>query len=181
MVIIRIFFILFFFQFNPIHSQKIKWLKFEEAIEKQKSNPKKIIMDLYTSWCGPCKVMDKKTFGNKDVANYINKFYYAVKFNAEGNEEINFFDQKFINTNYDPNKNGRNATHEFTKFLKVEGYPTIVFFSEEGDPIMPVTGFQNVHEIELYLKMIKQGDYIVFKTSKDFLKYKKFFHPKFKD
>ena len=181
MDIIKIFLILFLFQFNEAYSQKIKWLKFEEAIEKQKHNPKKIIMDLYTNWCGPCKVMDKKTFGNRHVAKYINEFYYAVKFNAEGDEVINFFDQKFINSNYDPNKKGRNSTHQFTRFLKVEGYPTIVFFSEEGDPIMPVTGFQDVQGIELYLKMIKQGDYFVFKTSKDFDKYKKFFRPKFKD
>mgnify|MGYP005703647067 FL=1 len=88
MDIIRIFLILFLFQFNEAYSQKIKWLKFEEAIEMQKNNPKKIIMDLYTNWCGPCKVMDKKTFGNRHVAKYINEFYYAVKFNAEGDEVL---------------------------------------------------------------------------------------------
>ena len=171
MDIIKIFLILFLFQFNEAYSQKIKWLKFEEAIEKQKNNPKKIIMDLYTNWCGPCKVMDKKTFGNRYVAKYINEFYYAVKFNAEGDEVINFFDQKFINSNYDPNKKGRNSTHQFTKFLKVEGYPTIVFFSEEGDPIIPLTGYFNVRQIEPYLKMIKRGDYAIFKDSDDIEKY----------
>ena len=41
-------------------------------------------MDMYTVWCGPCKMLDKNTFHNKDVADYINKYYYAVKFNAEG-------------------------------------------------------------------------------------------------
>ena len=37
----------------------------------------------------------KKRFANKDVARYINEHYYAVKFNAEGNEEIAFYDRCF--------------------------------------------------------------------------------------
>ena len=56
-------------------------------------------MDVYTEWCGPCKMMDKNTFANRDVLNYINENFYAVKFNGEGNEKINFFDQEFTNPN----------------------------------------------------------------------------------
>ena len=117
-----------------------KWMSLPEALEAQKTKPKKIFMDVYTLWCGPCKLLDKKTFANKDVARYINEHYYAVKFNAEGNEEIAFYDQLFRNPNYDPNRRGRNATHQFTQFLGIKGYPTMVFFSEDGDPIMPVVG-----------------------------------------
>ena len=51
-----------------------------------------------------------------------------VKFNAEGIEQIKYYDQIFTNPNYDPNRKGRNATHQFTQFLGVKGYPTMVFF-----------------------------------------------------
>ena len=78
------------------YAQSIKWLSLNEALEAQKIKPKKIIMDVYTEWCGPCKMMDKNTFGNRDVLNYINENFYAVKFNAEGNEEIIFYDKKFF-------------------------------------------------------------------------------------
>jgi len=79
-----------------IYAQKINWVTMEEALELQKKKPRKIIMDVYTEWCGPCKMLDRNTFKNKDVANYINKNYYAVKFNGEGNDEIKyvFFDEK---------------------------------------------------------------------------------------
>ena len=40
---------------------------FGEAMEAQKKT-KKILVDVYTDWCGPCKLMDKKTFQNRDVA-----------------------------------------------------------------------------------------------------------------
>ena len=54
-------------------------------------------MDVYTDWCGPCKLMDKNTFQNPYVAAYVTEHYYAVKFNAEGNETINYYDNTFTN------------------------------------------------------------------------------------
>ena len=52
-------------------SQKINWVTFEEALELQKKNPKKIMMDVYTVWCGPCKMLDKNTFSDKNVIKFI--------------------------------------------------------------------------------------------------------------
>tara|TARA_B100000945_G_C20224818_1_gene522330 strand:- start:61 stop:606 length:546 start_codon:yes stop_codon:yes gene_type:complete len=167
----RVLIIILFFSLNFSFSQDIKWMSLEKALEAQKVLPKKIIMDVYTTWCGPCRLLDKKTFGNPDVSRYISQNFYAVKFNAEGDEKIFFYDKKFSNPNYNPDRKGRNSTHDFTKFLGIRGYPTIVFFSEEGDPIIPLTGYFNVRQIEPYLKMIKRGDYAVFKDSDDIEKY----------
>ena len=174
-------FILFFvFITNIFYAQQIEWMSLGEALKAQKIKPKKIIMDVYTKWCGPCRLLDKKTFGNPDVSRYITQNFYAVKFNAEGNEEIIFYDKKFSNPNYNPDRKGRNSTHDFTIFLGIRGYPTIIFFSEEGDPIIPLTGFFNVKQIEPYLKMIKRGDYAVFKDSDDIEKYIENFSYKFR-
>lgn len=161
-------------------AQQIQWMSLEEAIAAQKITPKKIFMDVYTDWCGPCKLLDKKTFQNPDVSKYISEHYYAVKFNAEGQEEINFFNQTYTNPSYDPNRKGRNGTHQFTQYLGVKGYPTMVFFSENGAPIMPVVGYLKPQQLELYLKMIKQGDYQVFSKPEDFEKYQKSFIPRFR-
>ena len=171
MDIFRFLVLILFFPLDLTFSQDIKWMSLEKALEAQKVLPKKIIMDVYTTWCGPCRLLDKKTFGNPDVSRYISQNFYAVKFNAEGDEEIFFYDKKFSNPNYNPDRKGRNSTHDFTKFLGIRGYPTIIFFSEEGDPIIPLTGYFNVRQIEPYLKMIKRGDYAVFKDSDDIEKY----------
>ena len=160
--------------------QEIKWISLEDAVYLQESSPRNIIIDAYTNWCGPCKLLDKNTFQNPDVSRYISEHFYAVKFNAEGTEEITFYNKKFTNPNYDPNRNGRNATHQFTQFLGVRGYPTMVFFSEDGDPIMPLVGYYKPKQIELYLKMIKQGDYQVFSKPEDFENYKNNFVPRFR-
>ena len=174
--------ILFFLLLGSVvvQAQEIQWMTMAEALEAQKTAPKKIFMDVYTKWCGPCKLLDKKTFANRDVARYISEHYYAVKFNAEGTEEIAFYDQVFRNPNYDPNRKSRNATHQFTQFLGIRGYPTMVFFSEDGDPIMPVVGYYNPQQLEPYLKMIKQGDYAVFSKPEDIEIYLKNFVPRFR-
>ena len=58
----------------------------DEALAAQKIKAQKIIVDVYTSWCGPCKLLDKNTFGNAEISSFINQNYYPVKFNAEGRE-----------------------------------------------------------------------------------------------
>ena len=181
MVLNKLVLFILIFSIHFTYSQKVNWVSFEQAVELQKTNPKNIMMDVYTEWCGPCKMMDKNTFANRDVLNYINENFYAVKFNGEGNEKINFFDQEFTNPEFIDRRKGRNSTHQLTKFLQVDVYPTIIFFSEEGDPIIPVKGYLNPREIELYLKLIKKGDYFAFRSEDDFEKYKKYFRPKFRN
>ena len=124
-------------------------------------------MDVYTEWCGPCKLLDKNTFQNPDVSRYIIENYYAVKFNAEGMEEIKYYDQIFTNPNYDPNRKGRNATHQFTQFLGVKGYPTMVFFSEKHyrHKIITVHNFKTMKLIVKRLQKVMSNpapDYLIF-------------------
>ena len=62
---------------------QIQWMKFEEAIAANAKNPKMILVDVYTDWCGWCKKMDKDTFTDPQVIAHFQKNFYAVKLNAE--------------------------------------------------------------------------------------------------
>ena len=73
MVLTRVVILSLLFGFNLAQSQDVNWITIEKAQELQKTNPKNIIMDVYTDWCGPCKLMDKNTFQNNDVANFLNE------------------------------------------------------------------------------------------------------------
>jgi len=170
------------FLFSAIVSaQDINWMTVDEAIAAQQKEPRKIMMDVYTDWCGPCKLLDKRTFQNKDVVQYINKNYYAVKFNAEGDSEVNYKGKKFINPNYDPKRKGkRNSNHQFANYLRVQGYPSIVFFDEKSDLIVPLTGFLNPQQLELYLKLFIEDGHKKIATKEDFENYQKDFKPAFK-
>jgi thioredoxin-related protein len=161
-------------------AQEIKWMTLEEAVALQKKAPKKIMMDVYANWCGPCKMLDKNTFQNKDVANYVNKNYYAVKFNGEGNEVINFNGNTFKNPGYNPAKaNIRNSAHQLASYLQISAYPTIVFFDEKGNVIAPIRGYQSPPQLELYLKMFKDDAHKAIDTQEKFNAYYKAFTPQF--
>ena len=126
-------------------------------------------MDLYTNWCGPCKLMDKKTFQNPYVAAYVREHYYAVKFNAEGNDVINFKGYEFTNPNYNPSKsNRRNSSHQLTRSLGVSAYPTIVFLDKSSNLVHRLRGYQSPRQIEVYLKLFTDENFRQIQTQKDF-------------
>lgn len=176
-----IFFIFFLIAGSLVQAQEIEWMTMNEALEAQKSEPRKIIMDAYTTWCGPCKMLDKNTFSNKDVIEYINENYYAVKFNAEGPEEIQYKQYLFKNPDYDPERKGRNSQHSFARALKITGYPTIVFFDEEGNLINPIKGYRTPKQLEIFLKMFAKDDYKNITSNEAWIEYEAEFEGEFKN
>ncbi len=166
---------------NTSVAQEINWVSFEEALKLQKKTPKKIMIDVYTNWCGPCKMLDKNTFQNKAVADYVNEHYYAVKFNGEGNEVVNYKGKSYNNPNYNPaNTNRRNSAHTLASYFQISAYPTIVFMDEKADVLAPIRGYQTPPQIELYLKMFKNDDHKSIDTQEKFNEYYKAFKPEFK-
>jgi thioredoxin-related protein len=165
-----------------VSGQEINWMTFEEAIALQKKTPKKIMVDMYTVWCGPCKMLDRDTFKNEDVAKYVNEHYYAVKFNAEGNEEVNFKGEVFTNPQYDPAKaKRRNAPHQLSRYFSIRSYPTILFLDEEANFITPVVGYKTPQQLEVFLTIFKDNKYKEIKTQKAFNDYYESFKPTFSE
>ena len=179
--LIRIISIIFFLSFSNNYSQEIKWISFEKALEAQKTHPKNLILDVYTNWCGPCKLMDKNTFQNKFIAEFINEHYYAVKFNAEGNEKINFRGRKYENIGYDSSRSqSRNSSHQFARFLGVNAYPTTMFFDDKMNLITPIKGYLVPQQLEIYLELFKDDDYKLVQSQEDFDKFIQGFESKLK-
>lgn len=54
-----------------------------EAIEKSKAENKPIFLDVYATWCGPCKRLKRNTFSDKAVGEYFNTHYINVSFDGE--------------------------------------------------------------------------------------------------
>ncbi len=143
--------------YEPIFEEnKVNWLTFEEAVEASKKEPKKIMIDLYTYWCGWCKHMDKKTFNNSKVSDYLNENFYAVKLDAEQREEIKFNGHTFKWV-----EGGRNGIHTLAYSL-LEGklsYPTVVYLNEKFERIMISPGFKEVPAMMKELKYAAEEHY----------------------
>lgn len=133
---------------------ELKWMSIDEALEAQKKDPKPIMMDVYTDWCGPCKYLDKTTFHDPAFVAYVKANYYPVKFNGEGTTVVNYKGKKYANPGYNPDRKGRNAAHEFTMFLQVQGYPSVYVFDKNGEIKSPLIGYRTSTELIDELKKI---------------------------
>ena len=87
-------------------NDKIHWRSVEEVEMLQQKEPRKVLMDVYTTWCGPCKMMMKNTFSNKNVIDYINTHFYAIKFDAESGKDVLFKGNTYKNPGFNPNGRG---------------------------------------------------------------------------
>jgi thioredoxin-related protein len=132
----------------------VKWYSIKEALELNKKQPRKILIDIYTNWCGWCKVMDRETFSHTIIADYLNTHYYPVKFDAESRDTVNFGGYQFVNPGQ-----GSRSTHQFAMALfqatkQNPGYPAIAYLTETLQLIAVVPGFQKPQQIEPFLNFI---------------------------
>ncbi|MDH3650471.1 MAG: DUF255 domain-containing protein [Saprospiraceae bacterium] len=117
----------------------IQWLTWEDAVKANGVNKKKLFVDVYTDWCGWCKVMDRKTFSDPAIVEYMNEHFYAVKLDAEQKEPIMWNDKEFKWV-----KSGRNGVHTLAYSL-LDGkmsYPSFVFLTEDFERIRISKGFK---------------------------------------
>lgn len=133
---------------------EIQWLTWDEVQVKMKENPKKVWVDIYTDWCGWCKVMDKKVFSNPDVIKYMNEHFYAVKFNAERPEDIRFMGKMFPF-----NKQQKVSSLAVELMQGRMSYPTSVFMEENFQGPSPIPGYQPVTTMEVILTFLAEGHY----------------------
>ena len=124
---------------DPVNNAtRITWITWEEAVELNQKQPKKIFVDVYTEWWGWCKKMDASTFEDARVIEYMNEHFYAVKLDAEMKREIIFRDQQFKWVDA-----GRRGIHTLAYSL-LEGkmsYPSFVTLNENFDRIAVGPGF----------------------------------------
>lgn len=81
----KLFFVAVLFLAVQGNSQSIdfKVMNLESALELAKSENKLVFLDFYATWCGPCKLMDKKTFSSANVASIMNEKFVNVKVDVD--------------------------------------------------------------------------------------------------
>ncbi len=134
----------------------LKWYSWEEAVAACEKEPRKIFVDVYTDWCGWCKVMDKKTFPIPAVKSYIEANFYPVKLDAEQKEDIVWNGNTF---SWRPA--GRNGINMLAYSL-LEGktsYPTIVYLNEKFERIMISPGYKTPEQFLPELKFAAEEHY----------------------
>lgn len=103
-------------------------------LKKAKAEKKIIFFDAYTTWCGPCKLLEKNVFSRADVGDVFNKKFINVRFDMESGEGLSL-----------------------SKKYPLEGYPTLLFINSKGKIVKKVMGYQNPEALISIAKKIPKG------------------------
>jgi len=110
------------------------------VLKKAKTEHKTIFVDIYATWCIPCKEMDKKIYTDITVGDIINKEFISIKMQMDSNKNDNEYIKAW-------HKNSSN----FKQYI--DAFPTLLFFSSNGDLIGRETGYK---EKEEFIKIAKE-------------------------
>ena len=153
---ITIFLVSLFFAFSVNGQSPVKWYSIEEAFTLTKKEPKKILIDVYTDWCSWCKVMDNKTFSNQVIADYLNKNFYPVKFNAEQKADVSLNGKTYKYV-----ASGSRGYNELAaELLNGQlGYPSLVFLDEQTKMIQLIQSYIQAKQFDAILKFFGDNHY----------------------
>jgi len=160
----RLLFVLFIirifssgFKSPPADDTQIHWVGFDEAVRLNSQHPKKIFIDVYTQWCGWCKKMDQSTYTDPTVVQYINKYYYAVRLDAETADTFHFKDHKFFNTK----PYTRGFANELASSLLDDklAYPTTVYMDENFSRLTYIQSYMGTNDLMPVLKYFAENKY----------------------
>ena len=129
----------------------VQWMSFEEAVKRNEGYPKKkVIIDVYTDWCGWCKKMDAETFADSAVAAYMSQTFWCVKLNAERQDTVEYAGRKWISTQPGQPR----APHQLAAAL-LQGrmsYPSYVILDENNNKLTTLAGYQQAANFLLILR-----------------------------
>jgi thioredoxin-related protein len=134
------------------------WLDFNKGIALSGKEGKPMLVDFYTDWCHWCKVMDEKTFSQRDVKDYLEKYFVTVRIQAEDRQ---------ASVSY---KNKTYSNIDFTRAAGITGFPSIAFFDRQGNPVTVIPGYIPPETFLSILKYIKQECYKQKMSLQEFLK-----------
>lgn len=96
----------------------------QEALELASRENKPVFVDVYATWCGPCKMLKATTFKNKEAGDYFNEYFINVTIDAEKGEGVKLAQQ-----------------------YGVSAYPTLLVVDGNGEPVTGTMGYHRPKDL----------------------------------
>lgn len=112
-------------QFSLAAGIKFQDLTLEEGLKKAKKENKKVFIDVYATWCGPCKYLSKNIFVDDDLGAFMNENFVSLKLDGEKDDGL-----VLMNT------------------FDLDSYPTMLFLDADMELIKKIVGVVDAEQIQ---------------------------------
>ncbi len=127
-------------------TEKIEWHSYNDGITLARNQNKKLLIDVYTDWCGWCKKMDADVYSDESIRTIIEGDFIAVKLNAESSKKVTVGTDQLDEAS-------------LARAMGVTGYPTTVFLESGAAPITKIAGYMEAKEFAIVLRFIGEDHY----------------------
>ena len=134
------------FSQTKIASTRGGWNSFDAGLELAKINHKKILVDVYTDWCGWCKRMDEEVYSDPRVKEYLEKNFVLIKMNAEAKGTIHYKGKIY-------------SPPQLASAFGVTGYPATLFLKDDSDAITLLPGYMEAPMFLHVLSFVAENQY----------------------
>ncbi|MBX2900514.1 MAG: thioredoxin family protein [Cyclobacteriaceae bacterium] len=97
---------------------------FTEALNRAKKENKVVFVDVYATWCGPCTLLKRTTFTDKELSEYFNTHFINIAVDGETSEGKKVMDS-----------------------YQVRSYPTLLFLNPDGSVREAVIGYHTASQL----------------------------------
>ena len=135
----------------------VKWIEFEDAIERNKTSPKKYFVDLYANWNVGATIMYIAGYNNSEVAQILNENYYPIRINVLTKDTFEIGGITYMNRGEDDN------TYNDLPVAMLEGkmqFPAFIILNEKMQPIYKNQYFQSSKNMVPILKYFASDKYL---------------------
>lgn len=99
-------------------------LSLKEGLQKAQAEGKLVFIDVYATWCGPCKMLSKSTFKDNDLGEFMNEHFINLKLDGEKSD-------------------GESLMIDFD----LNAYPTMLFLTPDRELLTKVEGFVDAESL----------------------------------
>jgi thioredoxin-related protein len=122
-------------------AEKLEWLAFDAATARAKDQKKHVIVDVYTTWCGWCRIMEQQTYGDPEVAAYLRENFVLAKVNGESSAKLRWMGKEL-------------TERQFARAVGVTGYPATYFLKPDAELLGGMGGFLRPPEFMIYARFV---------------------------
>jgi len=88
------------------------------ALKTAHDQNKLVFLDIYATWCGPCKMLKQYTFTDSSVGVFFNKNFISISVDGE-----------------------KGVGPQLAQQYSIEGYPTLIVADATGKPVLLTVGY----------------------------------------